>query len=439
MSGSLPLALGRIGIETLVVMPRYRGLSAADKRLTENVRIAFVENEAYFNRAGIYGNDGGDYADNLHRFAFFCDAALEVARQKGFKPDIVHAHDWQTALAPVLLKTKLKNDPFFKNARTLLTVHNLAFQGTFPAKQFADLGLDKELFSVNGFEFFGKLSLLKAGLLFADAISTVSPTYAKEIQTHEYGCGLEGVVRGRAGDLTGILNGIDNSVWNPNTDKRIKRKFSAAEPAGKAGCKAELQKVCGLEVNPEIPVFAIVSRLTEQKGLELVSEVADEWLSKKVQLVVLGEGDGVYHTTLRNIAARYPKTTDVNLGFDAEEAHRIYAGCDFFLMPSFFEPCGLGQMIALRYGAVPIVRKTGGLADTIVDADADARRGNGFVFESRLGGALMKAIERALAAYADRERFLKIMKTGMKCDFSWKRSAARYRETYQSLLKEGRP
>lgn len=433
VAGSLPLALGALDIEVLVMIPRYRGIEARDKKLADNVRIHFVDHEAYYNRSGLYGNEGGDYPDNLERFSFFCRESLAASKQKGFKPDIVHLNDWQTALTAVLLKIKLKDDPFFKNTRTLLTVHNLAFQGQFPEKKFAELGLDESLYSPDAFEFYGKVNLLKAGLIFADALNTVSPTYAKEILTEEYGAGLDGVLKQRANRLRGILNGLDTNVWDPSGDPRIKKKYSADKMDGKAACKQHLQESCSLEAAPDVPVFGVVSRLAEQKGLDLIAEMADEFLEKRVQFVLLGEGDGVYHTTFRNIAARHPKNTDMNIGFDAEEAHKVYAGCDFFLMPSYFEPCGLGQLIALRYGTIPIVRRTGGLADTVIDVDTDVRHGNGFVFESRTGSALLKTVERALAAYADKKRFHALRTHGMKADYSWQRSASEYKKYYKEI------
>ena len=433
VAGTLPLALGKLGVEVKIMMPRYRGLPGAPKKLSKNVSVYFVENEAYFNRATLYGNEHGDYLDNLKRFSFFCREALRLTKEMGFRPDIVHANDWQTALLPVILKTRFSHDPFFKKIKTLLTVHNLAYQGHFAHRLYPELALDESLFSVDGFEFYGKINLLKAGLLYADAISTVSPTYAKEIQTREYGFGLEGVIRKRSKDLSGILNGIDTEVWNPAKDKCIKKPFTPNRLKGKEACKADLQKTLGLPVDADVPVLGMVTRLAEQKGLDLLSEISDALFSKKVQFILLGEGDGAYHTTFKNVSKRHPKNTAIRLGFNAPQAHKIYAGSDFFLMPSYFEPCGLGQMISLRCGTLPIVRRTGGLADTVIDADEDPKTGNGFVFKERNPEAFLKGIERALLAFRDKERFSRLQKNGMKADFSWKKSAGEYKNLYKRV------
>ncbi len=435
VAGSLPIALGELGLQVRVLMPRYRGITAKRERVSKNVSVHFIKNEAFFNRSGVYGNERGDYPENLQRFSFFCGAALALAKEIGFKPDIVHANDWQTALLPVFLKTRFSIDPFFKKSKSVLTVHNLAYQGQFPAGQFKELGLDSALFSTDGFEFYGKVNLLKAGLIFADGVNTVSPTYAEEIRTREFGFGLEGVVSSLPAPVKGLLNGIDLNLWSPLTDKKIKKRYSRDDLKGKAACKADLQRSCGLEVDPDIPLFGMVTRLAEQKGLELVSETADSFLSKPVQFVLLGEGDGVYHTTFANIGKRHPEKSSVHLGFNALDAHRIYAGADFFLMPSYFEPCGLGQMIALRYGTIPVVRKTGGLADTVRDADRDPKEGNGFVFEERIPERLLQAIERALAAFGDKKRLEALRRRGMKADFSWRQSANEYKKFYAEVLR----
>ena len=434
VAGSLPPALGELGLEVVIAMPRYRGIKLRKKALSENVRIYFIENEAYFNRASLYGGSQGDYPDNLERFSFFCREVFALAKRIGFKPDILHANDWQTALLPVLLKRPFSSDAFFEKTKTVLTIHNIAYQGNFPHRLYPVLGLPDELFSVKGFGFYSKISLLKAGLLFSDGINTVSPMYAEEIKTKVYGFGLEGVIRERQDRLRGILNGIDTALWDPARDRWIKEIFSAKEPDGKRFCKEDLQKLCGFEVNPDIPVFGMVTRLAEQKGLELLSEIAERFLSKPVQFVLVGDGDDVYQTMLKNIRARHPGNTAVFLGFHTAEAHQIYAGADFFLMPSFFEPCGLGQLISLRYGTVPVVRRTGGLADTIPDADENPKTGNGFVFDGHSPEAFLKAIERGLLAFQDKKRFTGIQKIGMKADFSWHKSALEYKKFYREIL-----
>ncbi len=436
VAGSLPVALGALGVEVAIMMPRYRGITFSKKKISEKVTAYAIENEAYFNRASYYGNEKGDYPDNLERFTFFCRRALALAEDIGFRPDIVHANDWQAALLPVLLKTQFANHPFFKKTKSILTVHNLAYQGHFPAKQYSLLELDPSLFSVDGFEFYGKINLLKAGLLFADKINTVSPTYAKEIKTRDYGYGLEGVIRKREKDVSGILNGIDTVMWDPAKDKKLKNQYFAKDLEGKKECKADLQKRCGFEINPEIPVFTLVTRLAEQKGLDLLSHIADKFLEKKAQLVVLGEGDPVYHTFFKNLKARHPQNTAVFLGFDTVEAHRLYAGADFFLMPSLFEPCGLGQLISFRYGTVPIVRSTGGLADTVIDVNEFPRSGNGILFKEKSPEKLLKVIERALALFQETRHFEALQKYVMTLDFSWERSAQTYKDFYKELQRQ---
>lgn len=433
VAGSLPRALAGLGAEILILMPKYRNVAMTSKKVSENVRVRFVEEERYFNRAGLYGNDRGDYPDNLQRFSFFCHTALDMAKSEGFRPDLVHGHDWQTALLPVLLKTKFAGDPFFGRTKSVLTVHNMAYQGHFPHKQFGSLGLDPSLYSMDGFEFYGRINLLKAGLLFADALTTVSPTYAKEIRTQEYGFGLDGVVKKRAKDLHGILNGLDTKLWDPAADKRIPAVYSAADMGGKRRCKTELQKLCGFQQDPDIPLFAMVTRLAEQKGLELVSEIADRFLSSGVQFVLLGEGDGVYHTSFQNIGNRHPKTSRMFLDFDAVKAHALYAGADFFLMPSYFEPCGLGQMISMRYGTLPVARRVGGLADTVVDLEESPKTGNGFLFNEKTPEKLLRTIERAKRFFTDKKKLSIVRKRAMKIDFSWDKSAERYWKLYKDL------
>ncbi len=434
VSGSLPSALGKLGIEVMITMPRYRGLPADKQRLAENVHIYFIDHEAYFNRAALYGNETGDYPDNLKRFSFFCHESLSLAKEIGFKPDLVHANDWQTALLPVILKTKLSGDPFFKKAKTLLTIHNLAYQGHFPRELYPELELDAALFSAEGFEFFGKINLLKGGLVFSDAVSTVSPTYAHEIQTKDYGFWLEEVVKKKAKVLRGILNGIDTALWDPAKDPFLKSGYSKESLEGKKADKLELQRLCGFEINPRVPLFGMVTRLAEQKGMGLFSEIADPLFSSEVQFVLLGDGDAVYKTVFRNIAARHAKKAVVSFDFDLAKAHRIYAGADFFLMPSLYEPCGLGQLISLKYGTIPVARRTGGLADTIVDADKDPKNGNGFLFEERNADKLLRAIERAIPAYRDERRFTALQEHAMRLDFSWDKSASAYQQFYKEIL-----
>jgi starch synthase len=439
VAASLPVALGKLGVETAVMMPRYRKLGPAPRKLSKRVTVYFIESDAYFNRSSLYGNEGGDYPDNLQRFSFFSHEVLNLAKKIKFRPDIVHVNDWQTAVVPVLLKTKLASDPFFKKSKTLLTIHNLQYQGHFPERLFPELGFDRTLFSINGFEYYGKVNLLKAGILYADAVSTVSPTYAGEIQTAEYGYGLEGVVRQRRDRLRGILNGIDVQMWNPAKDRSLQKNYSSKEPAGKQACKAALQKRCGLEVRADIPLFGMVTRLAGQKGIDILAQAASGFLSKKVQFVLLGDGDRIYERTFRNIGRRYSKNAAVYLGFNAAEAHGIYAGADFFLMPSLFEPCGLGQMISFRYGALPVARRTGGLSDTVVDIDLNPRKANGISFDEPTPEAFLTAVQRAIKLFGERKRFKALQRRVMALDFSWKRSAREYLKFYRQILGGEKP
>lgn len=430
----MPRALGTLGMDVRLFIPKYRGITASRKKISPTVTAHFIENDAYFDRTGLYGNEHGDYPDNLERFAYFCRRSLESAKEIDFRPDVIHANDWQTALVPVYLKQLYANDPFFCKTKTLLTVHNLAYQGHFPARHFSQLGLDQSLFSVQGLEFHGKINLLKGGLVFSDAISTVSPNYSREIQTQEHGWGLEGVIHGRRHALRGILNGIDKTIWNPATDKMIAKRYSAAAPAGKIACKKALQRECGLKGDPQIPVFGMVSRLAQQKGIDLLIEIAEAFLSWNAQLVLLGDGDSQYKRRLAAIFHKHPGKVATRFDFDTELAHRIYAGSDFFLMPSLFEPCGLGQLIGLAYGTLPIVRRTGGLADTIVDVSHGAR-GNGLVFEKSQTQNLLEVMDRAITLFADEKRFKALRKTAMKLDFSWEHSAKEYAEYYRKIAK----
>ncbi len=434
VAGSLPLALGRLGIEVMVLMPKYRGIEFSEKRLSDHVQVHFIEHEPFFNRSGLYGHQDSDYADNLDRFSYFSRECLTAAKRLGFKPDVAHAHDWHASLIPVLLKTEFLADDFFKQTKSLLTIHNLAYQGVFAASEYKKIGLSQELFSVAGFEFYGMVNLLKAGLLFADRLNTVSPAYAKEIQTVEFGCGLEGVLRQRKNKLSGILNGIDTQAWNPATDTKLSAGYSAESLAGKKICKASLQKKYGLEVNPQIPLLAVVSRLAHQKGLDLIAQALPDLISSPLQLVILGDGDADYRRLFERLGRDYPAQVKVSLGFQVMAAHEIYAGADLFLMPSQFEPCGLGQLISMRYGTIPVVRATGGLKDTVIDADQDPKKGNGFSFDLFDSKSFLSAVNRAMKAYRDQERWNLLMTCAMKCNFSWDESAKKYEQLYREAV-----
>ena len=458
MVGSLSDALERLGKRVSVIMPAYRHVlgngtviretgvrvGVAMRGRTEeadlltatigsNVRVYLVRADRYFNRDYLYGAPDGDYADNAERFAFFGHAVLQTLLEID-PADVLHAHDWQTALPIALLKCQPERYPGLSSVRTVFTVHNLGYQGRFSAHDWDWLGLDRTFFCDHALEFYGDINLLKGGLVFADAVTTVSPTYSKEIRTPEHGFGLEGVLQQRAAHVVGILNGVDYSVWNPATDPHIPQPYSADDLTGKWACKADLQRTFRLPQEPGVPLLGIVSRLASQKGLDLVEAIVDELLQMNLQMVVLGSGDRHYQDCLRAAAGRYPGNLAVRIGFDEALAHKIEAGADMFLMPSRYEPCGLNQLYSLKYGTIPIVRATGGLKDSVQEFDPVSGTGNGFVFDSYSAPALKDAVTRALAAFRDRNQWASLMRNAMAADHSWDSSAGEYLALYQKLL-----
>jgi starch synthase len=448
--GALPAALRDSGEEVCVLLPYYTGVAgtAPDaERVWRGMRIPlgrfttyvdilrhvrngvtfyFVDAPTLYARDGVYGTPAGDYPDNHLRFAALCHAALGVVRNI-YRPDIIHCHDWQTGLVAPLVKHQYSGDPTFLGIKILLTIHNLGYQGLFPRDALADLGIDPSLFNPGALEFYGMVNFLKGGIVYADAISTVSPTYAREIQTPEYGFGLDGLLRARAGHLHGILNGVDYTEWSPETDKYIATNYDPRNLAGKRICKADLLKEFGLPAELDRPLIGIVSRFAGQKGFDLLESIADDLAHENLSLVVVGSGEQRYENVFTALAAANPTRVAVRVAYDNALAHKIEAGADMFLMPSRYEPCGLNQIYSLRYGTVPIVRATGGLDDTI-------DRGTGFKFRSYSGSALLEAIRTALAAYADKARWLKMMKAGMAKDFSWRASAQEYKGLYRRLI-----
>lgn len=441
VAGALPIALEESGCEVIIIMPGYKCVSQAQLKITrvskdisyssvgKKIKVYFVENELYFNRDGLYMDKQGDYKDNLERFAFFCRRSLALLKEINFSADILHLHDWQSSLVSVYLKDLYAGQPFYSRMKSILTIHNIGYQGLFPGEDFPKLGLDKGLFDISGLEFYGRINLLKGGVIFSELINTVSPTYALEIQETKFGFGLEGLLKQRKNDLSGILNGLDYSIWDPATDKFIRRNFSQNNIEGKAHNKEELQKACSLPVANEIPVLGIVSRLAEQKGFDILTDSLDEICKTGAQLVILGTGNLKYHQILKKAAKKYPKAISLNLRFDDPLAHKIYAGSDVFLMPSSYEPCGLGQMIALRYGTIPLVFKTGGLADTI-------NEDNGFVLSRYTKDELVKAVRRSLAAFKDKKKWASLMHNAMQCDFSWEASAKKYIRLYEKAKEK---
>lgn len=399
-----------------------------------NARVFLVEQPDYFDREGLYGENGKDYPDNCERFVFFSRAVLEFVRRLVLCPDVVHANDWQTGLVPVLLDLEYRSQPAWERTASILTVHNMAFQGVFWHWDMQLTGIDWKYFNWKQMESYGHLNLLKSGIAFANKLNTVSPTYAQEIQTSEAGCGLEGILESRKDDLSGILNGIDDRIWNPETDNLIPSKYSAETVGrGKPQCKAALQSQVGLAVRDDVPLFGIVSRMTDQKGFDLIDEIAEELLSRELQLVILGTGEPAFEERFAALASHHPESIATIVGFDETLAHQIEAGCDFFLMPSRYEPCGLNQMYSLAYGTIPIVRRVGGLADSVVDStETNISNGTatGFVFDEYDSGELLAQIDRALLCYAKSDLRMRLIDTGMRKDWTWNASALEYEKLY---------
>ena len=442
--GSLPLALERSGVELSIVMPGYRCIGQSGykiEQLSENIsettlgsgiKVYFVEHASYFNRPGLYGDGTSDYPDNIERFSYFCNQALELLKQLDFQPDAVHCHDWQTALIPVLLKEKYSDDAFYAKTKSVLTIHNLAFQGVFPKTYYSKLGLDDHLFSPKGFESYGRVNLLKAGIMHSDAVTTVSSQYAKEIQTRQFGCGLERIIRSRVDHVTGILNGLDYNIWDPSTDEHIAQKYSAQDfTEAKLTNKTQLQKELGLKVSNDTPLFGFVGRLSHQKGFDLILDTLEALVEMDIQVAFLGMGEQQYQGALNQMALKHSENIAVCSDFNETLGRRIYAGSDFFLMPSQFEPCGLSQMISLCYGTIPVVFKTGGLADTIKPFGFFAQNGNGFMFTEYGRDQFLNEIRRASKIFQRKDKFKKLRLNAFRSRFTWEKSAGQYKEIYQ--------
>ncbi|HQU46247.1 MAG TPA: glycogen synthase GlgA, partial [Pirellulales bacterium] len=462
---SLPIELERLGHRPLVFLPAYsravecgQPVEATDVSLTvpigsktvrgrllrsvlpnSNVAVYLVQQDDYYRREDLYGVNGSDFVDNCERFVFFCRAVLEAVRLLQIPIDVVHAHDWQTGLIPAYLKAEYRGVPLYERVASLFTIHNLSYQGVFWHWDMLLTGLDWKYFNWHQMEFYGKLNLMKTGLVFADAINTVSPRYADEIQTAPLGCGLEGVLQQRRDVLSGIVNGVDYRIWDPKTDGQLARNYDQPTFAeGKAACKSALQAELGLPQDKNLPLIGFIGRLVDQKGLDLVSGVLQDWLrTSDVQWVLLGTGEAKYHQLLSTLAERFPQKLAVRLAFSDPLAHRIEAGADMFLMPSRFEPCGLNQLYSLKYGTVPVVRATGGLADTVTDTNEQtlaAGTATGFTFRAYEALALAETLRRAIDAWHQPHVWSQIVAGGMRQDWSWQRSARQYVELYQSLL-----
>ena len=457
--GALTAALADNGHQVSVFMPGYRAAlehkdaTGAERTLRlkvemgnsflsgdvrvfsprKNLNVYLICREEYFDRRGAYGNGDRDYEDNADRFIFFCKAVVETLRLADIQADIVHTHDWQAALLPVLLRETERRHHVTLALKTIFTIHNIAFQGVFPAKVFGRTNLPEELFHIDGLEYYSQINLMKGGILFADRVTTVSPRYAKEIQTPEFGCGLEGVVQTRADDLVGILNGVDTAIWNPASDAMLPARYSQANMSGKQVCRAELIKRAGFAGEIKGPIFGMVCRLTEQKGVDLVLANRDFFLNQDCRLIVLGSGDKRMEGELVELAASAPQRFYLCARLDEAMSHLIEAGSDFFVMPSLFEPCGLNQMYSQVYGTVPIVSRVGGLADTVIDIDEHPDIGTGLMCEPTVT-SLRNALQRALRLFADRPRYVGAQRHGMARDFSWKAASANYERLYQEAL-----
>lgn len=457
MVGALAKTLARMGHQVGVVTPLYAGIRGQFPGLKQvdlplqlplgrgqvaasvwsldpipGLTMYFVDQPDFYQRPGLYQEDGVDYPDNAARFIFFSKVVAHMALHLPWQPDVLHLHDWQTSPAAVVIQHHRSVTGQGRTPGICLTIHNLAYQGLFPGSDYALTNLPDDYFSPNGLEFYGQLGCLKAGIVYADVITTVSPRYAREITTEQMGCGLDGLLRQRNSSLIGILNGVDGDEWNPTTDRYLKHPYSATDMRGKDANKLELQKEFGLPVGVDVPLFGTIGRLTEQKGVEILLGALEEMLATKMQFVAVGSGAPALQRAYLELVERHPSQVAVRIGFDEGLSHRIEAGCDFFLMPSRFEPCGLNQMYGLLYGTIPIVRATGGLDDTVIDFREDAARANGIKFSEYSATALAKSIRKAMALFEETQLVQRFRQNGMTADFSWARTVTDYIRAYES-------
>jgi len=452
--GALPRALAALGHQVSVYLPRYRQTKLADPQTvvrsitvpfddkyrfcsvvaagaSAGMRFYFVEYPQYFDREALYGSPAGDYPDNAERFAMFSRAVLEASKILGV-PHVFHCHDWQSALVPVMLRTLYAEDPALRDVATVFTIHNMGYQGLFPPDTLPLLMLPWELLTISKMEFFGQVNFLKGALVLSDYVTTVSRKYSQEIQTTEYGFGLEGVLRQRAATVTGILNGVDYDEWSPQTDRFAVAKYSPQDLSGKLQCKHDLLQAFGVtNADSKVPVIGIVSRFVAQKGFDLIAQIMDRLAREEMIVVALGAGDRMYEEMFQRLNKQFPNKIATKVAYDNAIAHKIEAGADMFLMPSRYEPCGLNQIYSLKYGTVPIVRATGGLDDTIEPWDARTGKGTGFKFSDYTGEALLATIKLALLAYRDPSSWQTLMRNGMSRDFSWGASAREYGKIYE--------
>jgi len=464
VAGALPKSLQALGCEIKLIMPYYRtvrdsGLphqylgreievSLGDEKLkadiylghlNQDIPVYFIGREEFFDRQSLYGTAKGDYFDNPERFIFFSKAALSFCQSMDFSPDIIHQHEWQTGLIPAYLKSLYQNDPLFSRSATVFTIHNIAYQGLFKKEKFSLTGLPQEMYSPEGIEFWERINLMKAGIVYADVINTVSKKYSEEIQTPEYGYGLEGILRKRKESLYGILNGVDYEDWDPSHDPHLIARYDAKDISGKKQCKMDLLKEFHLPSSLEqVPLLGMISRLADQKGFDLLMEISEALFALNIGFVLLGTGEQKYHDLLTQVAQKYPQKAGIRIAYDDRLAHKIEAGTDFFLMPSKYEPCGLNQIYSLKYGTIPVVRATGGLDDTITPYDPVTKKGNGFKFTRYDAKEFLNTIKAAINFYYQPERWRQLVQNAMAADFSWKRSAQSYLELYRKTLEKKR-
>lgn len=464
VSGALPKFLKALGCDIILIMPYYRMVKESGQPirylaeeievpfgnetikaeiykgiLDESVTVYFIGRDEFFDREYLYSTPKGDYFDNAERFIFFSKGVLILAQHLGFLPDIIHHHEWQTGLISAYLKSIYKDDPFFSKTASIFTIHNIAYQGIFKKEKFSLTGLPVEMYNPEGIEFWERINFMKAGIVYADVINTVSKKYSLEIQTPEYGYGLDGILRKRREDLFGIINGVDYEEWNPSHDPYIKSNYTLNDLSGKKECKKDLIREFNLSPTLEkCPILGMISRLTDQKGFDILFEILDEVMSFDIGLVILGSGEEKYHKLFNQVSQKFPKKFGIKIAYDNRLAHMIEAGSDIYLMPSKYEPCGLNQIYSLKYGTIPIVRATGGLDDTIVDYDSVTKKGNGFKFKNYDSKEFLNQIKKAIEYYYQPEHWNELIKNAMNSNYSWERSAEAYLELYQRALEKKR-
>ncbi len=458
VSGALPKALKELGCDVRIVLPLYKSVTEGNfnlKKIKSNVyhrllgnlppfniyeshdsgvATYFIDHREYFDRDELYGDAQGDYPDNAYRFSFFSKACLALLKALNFRADIVHCNDWQSALIPFYLNFKLKNsDRFFNEVKTVYSIHNLAYQGQFPKQVISDIDIPEKYFNMYDLEFYGKINFMKSGILYSDAVGTVSKGYAREILTVEYGCGLEGVLNTRKESLFGITNGVDYTEWNPQSDEFIIQKYGEGGVHGKRKCKEDLLDTLKMKLPPDRPLLGMITRLAAQKGVDLLVDIMDKLVELNVGLVILGKGDEEFQRLFLELSSKYPDNISVNIKFDNMLAHKIEAGADIFLMPSRYEPCGLNQMYSLKYGTIPVVRATGGLDDIIADVSNDADNGNGFKFNKSDSTEFFDSIDKAINMFNKTNQWNELIARVMKLDYSWAASAKAYLNLYTKL------